>query len=154
MDGLKVDSNFKAGARLALSLVVLALLTACASKERLGGAPETASPPPPAEAAEPPPPPPPPPPAPPPVALAGKWRLSAPHGGCLMTFGATPGAADGTIAPAGGCPGKFFTSRKWTYEHDRLIVRDYKGQVLVELSFAGGRFEGKDMAGTAISLAR
>ena len=25
--------------------------------------------------------------------------------------------AEGTIAPEGGCPGKFFTSRKWIYEH-------------------------------------
>jgi len=71
-----------------------------------------------------------------------------------MTFGDTPGAVEGTIAPAGGCPGNFFMSRKWTFEHDKLIVRDYKGQVLVELSFADGRFDGKDLNGDAISLSR
>ena len=71
-----------------------------------------------------------------------------------MTFGDMPGAADGTIAPAGGCPGNFFMSRKWTFDHDMLIVRDYRGEVLVELSFADGRFEGKDSNGVAMTLAR
>ncbi len=71
-----------------------------------------------------------------------------------MTLGDTPGAAEGSIAPAGGCPGNFFTSRKWTYEHDMLIVRDHKGEPLVELGFANGRFEGKTANGAAVSLAR
>ena len=71
-----------------------------------------------------------------------------------MTFGDTPGSAEGTIAPAGGCPGNFFISRKWTFDHDMLIVRDYKGEVLVELSFADGRFEGKDFSGAAMTLSR
>jgi hypothetical protein len=71
-----------------------------------------------------------------------------------MTFGDTPGAAEGTVAPAGGCPGNFFTSRKWTFEHDMLIIRDHKGEVLVELAFANGRFEGQGASGGSISLAR
>ena len=70
-----------------------------------------------------------------------------------MTLGDTPGAAEGSIAPAGGCPGNFFTSRKWTYEHDMLIIRDHKGELLVELAFANGRFEGKTTNGAA-GLAR
>src|SRR5262249_61539901 len=54
---------------------------------------------------------------PPPVNMAGRWTLTAPGtGGCAMNFGATPGAAEGTIAPEGGCPGNFFTSRKWVFE--------------------------------------
>src|SRR5262249_61613261 len=57
------------------------------------------------------PPPPPPPPQPPPIDVAGRWRLAAASGACLMTLAATPGAAEGTIAPAGGCPGNFFTNR-------------------------------------------
>ena len=135
-------------------VLILVTLAACASTERLGGQPEQAAAPPPAPPAPPPPPPPPPPPQPPPVDLAGKWKLSAAGGACFMTFGDMPGAAEGTIAPAGGCPGNFFTSRKWTFEHDKLIVRDHKGQVLVELSFADGRFEGTDTNGAAIILAR
>ena len=75
-------------------------------------------------------------------------------GACLMTLGDAPGAADGTVAPAGGCPGNFYTSRKWTYEHDRLIIRDHKSEVLAELSFAEGRFQGQVPNGGAITLAR
>jgi hypothetical protein len=81
--------------------------------------------------------------------------LSATSGGaCLMTFGAMPGATNGTIAPAGGCPGDFFTSRKWTFEHDALIIHDHKGAVLTELSFADGRFQGQASNGGSVTLAR
>jgi len=110
--------------------------------------------------AEPPPavsevPPAPPPPTPPPLDLAGKWRLSAAGGtSCVMTFGDSPGASEGSIAPAGGCPGNFFTSRKWTYEHGALIIHDHKGQPLAELSFAADHFEGRGTNGTALTLSR
>jgi hypothetical protein len=144
-----------AGAARALAVVLmLAALAGCASSDRLGGGQPAdqaaATPPSPA-----PPPPPPTPPAPPPVDLAGKWKLAvAGSGGCFMTLTDNPGAAEGAVAPAGGCPGNFFTSRKWTYEHDRLIIRDHKGEVLVELAFDNGRFAGKDLSGGAITLVR
>jgi hypothetical protein len=51
----------------------------------------------------------------PPINLAGRWTLSsAGAGSCAMTFSVQPEAIEGTIAPAGGCPFSFFTSRKWT----------------------------------------
>jgi len=82
-------------------------------------------------------------------------RIPAKAGGaCLMTLAATPGAAEGTIAPAGGCPGNFFTSRKWTFEHDMLIIRDHKSEALAELSFAAGRFQGQANGGGSVTLAR
>jgi Protease inhibitor Inh len=110
----------------------------------------SASPPEPEAAAAPAPPPPPPPPLPPPVDLAGRWKLSsAGAGGCFMSFGNAPGAVQGTIAPEGGCPGKFFTSRKWTFEHNVLTIRDHKGEPLAQLSFASGHFEGQGTAGGA-----
>jgi hypothetical protein len=130
------------GAKAAVALLVLATLAGCASAPK----PE----PPPVAAA---PPPSPPPPTPPPIDLAGRWRLTAAAGGaCFMTFGAAPGAGQGTIAPEGGCPGNFFTSRKWTFEHDALIIRDHKGQQLAQLSFTGGHFEGQDDNGGTLSL--
>jgi hypothetical protein len=136
------------GAKTAAVLLMLMALAACAGSERLGGA----QPEPTAAAA---PPPSPPPPQPPPVDLAGRWKLTAAGGGaCAMTLGSAPGAVQGTIAPAGGCPGNFFTSRKWTFEHDMLIIRDHKGQSLAEFSFSGGRFEGQGPDGTALSLSR
>src|SRR5579885_1653315 len=125
-------------------VLVMVGLSGCTSTGQPGGQPEpTSAPAPPA-------------PSPPPVDLAGKWKLSVSGGGaCMMTFGGSTGAADGSIAPAGGCPGNFFTSRKCTYEHNNLIIRNHKGEVLVELSFANGHFEGQPIAGGgAVSLTR
>jgi hypothetical protein len=95
-------------------------------------------------------------PQPPPVDLAGRWRLSAASGGaCFMVFGAAAaGAAQGTIAPEGGCPAVFFTSRKWTFEQSLLVIRNHKGESLAQLSFAGGQFEGQTPNGGALTLSR
>ena len=129
------------GTALAAALTMLGALGGCAT---------TPAPEPPAVAAEPPPPPPP---LPPPVDLAGKWRLSAAAGGaCVMTIGANTGAHEGTIAPAGGCPGSFYTSRKWTFEQDKLVIRNHKGEPLAQLSFNGDHFEGQGTNGGAVSL--
>jgi hypothetical protein len=130
-------------ARFAAVLLAFAALAACAGN----------SPPQPQVAAAPPPPPPPP--TPPPVDLTGRWRLAAAAGGaCFVNFGHAPAAAQGTVAPEGGCPGNFFTSRKWTFEHGALIIRDHKGEPLAQLSFAGGRFEGQATNGGALTLSR
>jgi hypothetical protein len=129
-------------AKAAAALLIIAAAGGCAGNR--------AEPPPEAAAA-----PPPPPPSPPPIDLTGRWRLTAAgSGGCFMNFGHAPAAAQGTIAPEGGCPGNFFTSRKWTFEHGALIIRDHKSEALAELSFAGGRFEGHQTSGGALSLAR
>ena len=71
-----------------------------------------------------------------------------------MTLGDAAGAGQGTIAPEGGCPGNFFTSRKWTFESDSLIIRNHKNEPLAQLSFTGGHFEGKDNGGGTVSLSR
>ena len=63
-------------------------------------------------------------------------------------------AFQGTIAPEGGCPGNFFTSRKWTFEHGMLIIRDFKNQPLAQLSYAGDRFEGEDASGGKLTLSK
>jgi Protease inhibitor Inh len=92
---------------------------------------------------------------PPPVAMAGRWTLSAGSGGCAMNFGGAPGAAEGTIAPEGGCPGNFFTSRKWAFESNQLIIRDHTGQPLAQLAFgAAGRFDGQAANGQPVALGR
>jgi hypothetical protein len=125
------------------ALLAAAVLAGCASSQ-----PE-----PPPEAAAPPPPSPLP--TPPPIDLSGRWRLTvAGNGACFMSFGNGPAAAERTIAPEGGCPGNFYTSRKWTYERGMLSMRDHKGEPLAELSFAGGRFEGHQTGGGAVSLSR
>jgi len=88
--------------------------------------------------------------------LAGRWMLAqAGKGQCIMTFGAQPGQTEGTIAPQGGCPGKFFTSRKWTSDTSGLVIRDHNSEPLAQLSSKdGGRFEGQSAAGEAITLSR
>jgi hypothetical protein len=96
-------------------------------------------------------------PAAPPVAVPGRWLLSSPgHGQCHMTFGsATPNAIEGTIKPEGGCPGKFYTSRKWAYDQaGGLTIRDHNGQPLAQLSSTGATFEGKATGGDPITMLR
>jgi Protease inhibitor Inh len=93
---------------------------------------------------------------PPPVNMAGRWTLSSPGAGtCAMNFGGAPGAGEGTIAPEGGCPGNFFTSRKWVFEDAGLLIRDHTGQPLAQLAFAPpSRFDGQATTGRPVSLAR
>jgi Protease inhibitor Inh len=95
-------------------------------------------------------------PSPPPVDMAGRWQLASTAGGaCAMVFAATPGSGEGTIAPQGGCPGKFFTSRRWLYDQDTLIIRDHKGEPLARLAFSPpSRFEGQAAPGETISLTK
>jgi hypothetical protein len=91
----------------------------------------------------------------PPVALAGRWTLSSPgQGQCVVTLGAGT-AGEGSIAPQGGCPGKFFTSRKWSYSADGLAIRDHRDETLAQLTAnGGGGFSGQAAGGLPITLSR
>ena len=129
-------------ATVAVLVLMAAAVGACTTTPQLTAAPS--------EQAQPSPPPP----QPPPIDVAGRWRLATASGACLITLGATPGAAEGTIAPAGGCPGNFFTSRKWSFEHDMLIIRDHKSETLAELSFSAGRFQGQATGDGSVTLAK
>jgi hypothetical protein len=94
------------------------------------------------------------PPAPPPVNMAGRWRLVAGNGGaCGMTF--TAAGLEGTIAPEGGCPANFFTSRRWVFEGGALVIQDHKRKPLVTMKQSvTGRFEGMLANNQAIWLER
>jgi Protease inhibitor Inh len=95
-------------------------------------------------------------PTPPPFAIAGRWTLASPgKGQCAMTFGGTAGGAtEGTIAPEGGCPGNFFTSRKWVFDHTGLSIRNHKNEALAQLAVSGNRFDGHATSGEPITLSR
>lgn len=142
---MSIGNGGKRRSAIATLLLALAAASACTSTQQFAAAPsqqvETSSAPPP-------------PPPPPPVDLAGRWRLSMTGGACLLTLAGNPGAAEGSIAPAGGCPGNFFTSRRWTYERSMLIIRDHKGEALAEFSFADGRFQGHANSGGPVTLAK
>jgi hypothetical protein len=87
--------------------------------------------------------------------LAGRWLLSsAGRGQCRMTFGAAPNAAEGTIAPEGGCPGKFYMSRKWTSDANGITMRDHNGQPLAQLAGDGAQFSGTTPSGEPVTLTR
>lgn len=90
------------------------------------------------------------------VSLSGRWLLSSPgRGQCHMTFAGDPGGGvEGTIRPEGGCPGKFFTSRKWTFEQGSLVMRDHNGQPLAQLTAAGSNFDGQATSGEPVTLTR
>jgi hypothetical protein len=96
------------------------------------------------------------PPASSPSAMTGRWTLSSPGAGsCAMNFGGVAGTAEGTIAPEGGCPGNFFTSRKWTIERDSLVIKNHLGDTLAQLkSGDGGRYDGQSTAGQPVTLSR
>jgi len=93
---------------------------------------------------------------PPPEPMGGRWQLAAPGSSqCSMNFGAAPDAGEGTIAPEGGCPGNFYTSRKWTFEQGALVIRDHNGQPLGQFALAApGRFDGKATNGQQVTLTR
>jgi hypothetical protein len=99
----------------------------------------------------------PPQPAAPPINMAGRWMLASPDGRqCGMTFTAPPGAASGRIAPEGGCPGNFFTSRQWAFDRGALVIYDHKEQALARLAASEppGRFEGTAASGISVNLSR
>jgi hypothetical protein len=92
------------------------------------------------------------------VVMDGRWMLSAPNApSCGMNFATSsksPGTHEGTVAPEGGCPGRFFTSRHWLLAPGALTINDYEGTPLAKLDFAGDHFEGKSTEGLPITLAR
>jgi hypothetical protein len=123
--------------RSAAGALVALLLAGCAAGQlgSSGGAPEA----PPAPA----------------VNMAGHWMLATPGATpCGMNFGSEPGAREGTIAPEGGCPGNFFTSRHWTLEKGALTIADHEFRPLARLTLANGAFNGKSSAGAVVTLAR
>jgi hypothetical protein len=92
----------------------------------------------------------------PPPDMAGRWMLSAAAGGaCSVSLTGAPGASEGAVRPEGGCPGNFFTSRKWSFEGGALILRNHNNEPLGQLTMAApGRFEGQATSGQPVSLAR
>ena len=94
-------------------------------------------------------------PAPAELAMPGRWMLAAPNApACGLSFTARPGATEGMVSPEGGCPERFFTSRRWPLRQTALTISDDNNNELAQFSYAGDRFEGKSSFGTALTLAR
>lgn len=87
--------------------------------------------------------------------MAGRWMLAAPNApACGMNFAGADGAREGRVLPDGGCPGRFFLSRRWTLSDGALKIADQDGETLAEFKRAEGRFEGKATGGMAVTLTR
>jgi hypothetical protein len=96
-------------------------------------------------------------PPPPAVNMSGRWMLTSPNRGqCGMQFSGAAKAIEGAIAPEGGCPGSFYTSRKWTLEDGNVVIRDHNGEQLAQLTSTGTGmwFEGQATSGERVMLAR
>jgi hypothetical protein len=87
--------------------------------------------------------------------MAGRWILAAPNAPtCGVNFRGLPGAREGSVAPEGGCPGKFFLSRRWAFDQDALVINDDEGNALARLAPADGQYSGQAVAGFPVTLAR
>ena len=60
----------------------------------------------------------------------------------------------GTIAPGGGCPFNFFTSRKWSYTDAGLSCAITTRSTGAAFSGRAQRFEGKTNARPGVALSR
>jgi hypothetical protein len=90
-----------------------------------------------------------------PAGMAGRWFLSAPNAPpCGISLSGAPGAQEGRMSPEGGCPGRFFLSRRWSLAGDTLTISDDDGQPLGTLKRGGDQFEGEAVTGMKVSLAR
>ena len=89
------------------------------------------------------------------VDMNGRWLLSAKTSPpCGMAFRASADGQSGSIMPEGGCPEDFFKSRIWSFETGDLVIQNQDNELLAQLRFVGGRFEGKSTIGTPVILAR
>ena len=89
------------------------------------------------------------------MSMPGRWMLSAPNAPiCGMNFNAAAGAQQGSVVAEGGCPEKFYLSRRWTLDGGALTINDEDNQPLARLNFTDGRYQGQTSAGTPITLAR
>lgn len=90
-----------------------------------------------------------------PAGMAGRWFLAAPNAPpCGISLSGAPGAQEGRMAPEGGCPGRFFLSRRWTLAGDTLTISDDDGQPLGTLKLANGQYVGEAVTGMKVTLAR
>ena len=85
--------------------------------------------------------------------MSGRWMLAAPNApACGMNFSGAPGAREGRVAPEGGCPGRFFMSRRWSLASGGLTILDDDSQPLATLGYANGRYEGQAAGGMPVTL--
>jgi hypothetical protein len=96
-------------------------------------------------------------PAPAPIdaSMTGRWILTAPNSpSCGLEFRGAADARSGAVGPDGGCPGNFYTSRRWAMEGNVLTIADDENQPLAQLRPGATRFEGQSTNGVPVTLER
>ena len=90
-----------------------------------------------------------------PESMNGRWVLTAPNAPpCGMNFAGATGALTGTIAPEGGCPERFYLSRRWAIGESGLTITDDDNNMLATMTFSGSAFSGTSAGGTPVKLSR
>lgn len=78
--------------------------------------------------------------------------LAAPQApACGLTLS---GGLQGRITPEGGCPGRFFTSRRYSLDNGTMTIFDGENLPLGRLTAGEDGFSGRAETGEAITLTR
>lgn len=84
--------------------------------------------------------------------LAGRWMLSMPQmPACGLNLS---GGLQGRIAPEGGCPGRFFTSRRYSLDNGTMTILDGENLPLGRLTARDDGFTGRAETGETVTLTR
>lgn len=87
-----------------------------------------------------------------PADLAGRWMLSMPQApACGLNLS---GGLQGRIVPEGGCPGHFFTSRRYSLDNGAMTIVDGDSVPLARLTAGDNGFSGRAETGEVITLTR
>jgi hypothetical protein len=89
------------------------------------------------------------------LTIPGRWILSTANAPtCGLEFGGAAGGRAGSVSPDGGCPGKFYMSRRWSMDDGAITNTDAESQPLAQFRLVGDRYEGQSTSGTPMVLSR
>ena len=89
------------------------------------------------------------------LTIPGRWILAAPNAPtCGLEFRGAPGGRTGSVSPDGGCPGNFYTSRRWSLDDGTMTITDAENQALAQFRLVGDRYEGQSSGGVPMTLSR
>ena len=89
------------------------------------------------------------------LTIPGRWILSTANApSCGLEFGGVASGRAGSVSPDGGCPGKFYMSRRWSTDDGAITITDAENQTLAHFRLVGDRYEGQSTGGTPMTLSR
>jgi Protease inhibitor Inh len=89
------------------------------------------------------------------LTIPGRWILwtaNAPT--CGLEFGGAASGRAGSVSPDGGCPEKFYTSRRWSMDGGAITITDAENQPLAHFRLVGDHYEGQSTTGIPMTLSR